>query len=81
MLFPFVSWFHGEVGLHDDELNKAIKSLKLNKRPEYNTDLPEQGGRKSSTPPSPPSPKFSDNVPFFSKSPLNVAFLKILNLK
>ena len=26
-------------------------------------------------------PKFSDNVSFFSKNPLNVPFLKILNLK
>ena len=25
--------------------------------------------------------KFADNVPFFSKSPLNVRFLKIFNLK
>ena len=35
-----------------------------------------EGGRDGVCP-----PKFSENVPFFSKSPLNVPFLKILNLK
>ena len=39
----------------------------------YNTDPQSKGGRLPST--------FSDNVPSFSKSPLNVPFLKILNQK
>ena len=38
---------------------------------------PEQGRQRGVY----PAPKFSDNVPFFSKSPLNMPFLKILNLK
>ena len=37
------------------------------------------GGAKGAS--APPPPKFSDNVPFFFEEPLNVSFLKILNLK
>ena len=38
-----------------------------------------KGGAERAPPPLPP--KFAENVPFFSKSPLNVSFLKIFHLK
>ena len=47
----------------------------------FSGPLEKAGGRGEERVSAPTPPKFSDNVSFFSKSLLNMSFLKIFNLK